>query len=56
MYDRPMSQNAFLKGKGDSTTYVVTRSIPISKVPVEEADVTEFLMEAFRVKDNIMAE
>jgi 1-acyl-sn-glycerol-3-phosphate acyltransferase len=56
MYDRPMSQNAFLKGKGESTTHVVIRSIPISKVPVAEADVTEFLMQAFRVKDDAMAE
>jgi lysophosphatidic acid acyltransferase/lysophosphatidylinositol acyltransferase len=56
MYDRQLSQNSFLKSKGDSTTYVVARSIPISEVPVKEADVTEFLMEAFRVKDNMMAE
>jgi 1-acyl-sn-glycerol-3-phosphate acyltransferase len=56
MYDRSMSQNAFLRGKGDSTTYVVVRNIPISKVPVKKEDVQEFLMQAFRVKDDIMTE
>jgi 1-acyl-sn-glycerol-3-phosphate acyltransferase len=56
MYDRPMSQNAFLKGKGDSTTHVVVRSIPISEVPVAPQDVTEFLMQTFRVKDDVMIE
>ena len=56
MYDRPMSQNAFLQGKGHSTTYVISRNIRISDVPVDEAEVSEFLMEAFRVKDDIMVE
>jgi 1-acyl-sn-glycerol-3-phosphate acyltransferase len=56
MYDTRMSQSQFLKGQGDSTTYVTVREIPIANVPVKEADVKEFLMRAFRVKDDIMTE
>ena len=56
IYDRHMSQNAFLQGRGDSVTHVVVRSIAISEVPVAKDDVQDFLMRAFRVKDDVMAE
>ncbi len=56
MYDRPMSQNAFLQGKGDSTTHVVVRSIPISTVGQTEEEISKFMMDCFRVKDDVMAE
>jgi hypothetical protein len=51
-----MSQNAFLQGRGDSVTHVVVRSIKISDVPVAKGDVQDFLMQAFRAKDDVMAE
>ena len=56
IYDRHMSQNAFLQGRGDSVTHVVVRSIAISDVPVAKGEVQDFLMRAFRVKDDVMAE